>query len=224
MKRILLIILASITVVLLYGSCSLFKATSKNKLTDYSKQETKVDVKKELDDVKVTEVKGISENSNTISSEDITYRKADPNAGLIELTATFRLDTASTLKGDTALKLVDINNNGVSVVIYQDKKKNELTAKVTSNGKSRDVPFEELRIKRNYSNSTSKIDTSKRDSSRVQLTLDSVGKSGTETKNVVLDEKTKPTGIGMLGIIGVIAVIAIVVGIIYFVKNPRINK
>jgi hypothetical protein len=224
MKRTLLIILASIAVIFIYGSCGLFKATSKNKLSDYTKTESNTDVKKTVDDVKVTEAKGVSENTSTVTSEDITYRKGNPNPTPIELTATFRLDTASTLKGDTALKLVDINNNGVSVVIYQDKKRNELTAKITSNGKSQNIPFEELRIKKNYSNTSSKIDTSKKDSSNYKLTLDSAGKGKSEDKHVVLDKKSEPTSKGMWAVIAIVAVLAIVGAVLYFIKNPRINK
>jgi len=160
---------------IVYGSCSLIKI--KPSLNKVERQVVKrnVEIKKDELHYNTKIDKGITENSNKNYSEDITV-KSTPEP--IELTATFRLDTASSLKGDTAIKLVDINDKSVSVSIYQNKKTNELTAKITSKRGSKDVPFSELKIKRNYSENTSKIDTTKIavDSNRVVLDSSQISK------------------------------------------------
>ena len=163
-------ILGALMTFIIYGSCNLIKI--KPNLNKVERQVVKkdVEVKKEVLQYNTNINKGITENSNKNYSEEITV-KATPEP--IELTANFRIDTTSSLKGDTALKLVDINDKSVSVSIYQNKRTNELTAKITSKGGSKDVPFSELKIKRNYSENSSKIDTTKISVDSNRTTLDS---------------------------------------------------
>lgn len=157
MKKSVFILGALMTFVI-YSSCNLIKI--KPSLEKVERQTAKKDiaVKKDVLEYSTKIDKGITENSNKNYTEEITV-KSNPEP--IELTATFRIDTVNSLKGDTALKLVDINDKSVSVSIYQNKRTNELTAKITSKGGSKDVPFSELKIKRNYSENSSKIDTTK---------------------------------------------------------------
>ena len=163
-------ILGALMTFIIYGSCNLIKI--KPNLNKVERQVIKkdVEVKKEVLQYNTNINKGIIENSNKNYIEEITV-KATPEP--IELTATFRIDTANSLKGDTALKLVDINDKSVSVSIYQNKRTNELTAKITSKYGSKDVPFSELKIKRNYSENSSKIDTTKISVDSNRTTLDS---------------------------------------------------
>jgi len=159
MKRSIITALLVFTLVFLH-SCSLFKTRTVNKKLDQVEYNSNTAVKKEFKDSALLEKSGLSETTSKVLSEEITYRKGSNELAPIELSATFRLDTSSSLKGDTAIKLVDVNNNGVSVSIFQNKKTNELMAKVsTGRGVSRTVPFEELQIKRNYQENTSKVDT-----------------------------------------------------------------
>jgi len=174
----------------LHNSCSVFKVKG-GELKKVERQETKIDVavnKNILDYKKIVEA-GKSENTSKSYTEEITVKTPTVDQP-IELTATFRIDTSSTLKADTALKLIDVNNKDVSVAIYQNRKTNELTAKITSKKGSRDIPFSELKIKRNYSESSSTIDTSKVtvDSNTVQI--DSVNKSSNLTAKTIKGSAT----------------------------------
>lgn len=204
-------------IVMLYSSCSLFKERTKN--VEIDKTETKIDleVKKEELNVKLSETKGISEKENSVSSEEIVYKKSNPEP--IELTATFRIDTSSTFKGDTALKLVDINNSNISVAIYQNKKTNEIMAKVKTGGKVQNVPFEELRINKTYTVNKEKIDTSKKDSSVVSLSLDSVNKGKVVEVKKTKDTETKLSSNSVWAMIGVVGVICIVLLIGWYLKH-----
>ena len=157
MKKSVFIIGALMTFIV-YGSCNLISIKPNLEKVERQVVKKDVEVKKEVLQYNTNINKGIIENSNKNYIEEITV-KATPEP--IELTANFRIDTTSSLKGDTALKLIDINDKSVSVSIYQNKRTNELTAKVTSKYGSKDVPFSELKIKRNYSENSSKIDTTK---------------------------------------------------------------
>ena len=151
MKKSVFIIVALMTFIV-YGSCNLISI--KPNLEKVKRQVVKkdVNVKKDALEYSTKIDKGITENSNKNYTEE---------------------DTANSLKGDTALKLIDINDKSVSVSIYQNKRTNELTAKITSKYGSKDVPFSELKIKRNYSENSSKIDTTKISVDSNRTTLDS---------------------------------------------------
>ena len=157
MKKSVFIIGALMTFIV-YGSCNLISIKPNLEKVERQVVKKDVDVKKDLLEYNTKIDKGITENSNKNYTEEVTVKT---NTEPIELTATFRVDTANSLKGDTALKLIDINDKSVSVSIYQNKRTNELTAKITSKYGSKDVPFSELKIKRNYSENSSKIDTTK---------------------------------------------------------------
>lgn len=169
MKKSVFIIGALMTFIV-YGSCNLIKIKPNLEKVERQVVKKDVDVKKDALQYSTKIDKGITENSNKNYTEEITV-KTNPEP--IELTANFRIDTTSSLKGDTALKLIDINDKSVSVSIYQNKRTNELTANITSKYGSKDVPFSELKIKRNYSENSSKIDTTKISVDSNRTTLDS---------------------------------------------------
>lgn len=161
-------ILGALMTFIIYGSCSLIKV--KPNLEEIQRQKSKKEVEVKKDELHYnTKIdKGVTENTSKDYTEDVTI-KINPEP--IQLTATFRLDTDKTLK-DT-IKLVDINDSRVSVAIYQNKKTNELTAKITDKRGSKDIPFTELKIKRNYSEKTSKVDTTKISVDSIKVSLDS---------------------------------------------------
>ena len=169
MKKSVFIIGALMTFIV-YGSCNLISIKPNLEKVERQVVKKDVDVKKDALQYNTKIDKGITENSNKNYTEEVTV-KTNPEP--IELTANFRIDTTSSLRGDTALKLIDINDKSVSVSIYQNKRTNELTAKITSKYGSKDVFFSELKIKRNYSENSSKIDTTKISVDSNRTTLDS---------------------------------------------------
>lgn len=150
MKKIIIII----TTFILFWGCSATRKISKSSkdvtIQNDIDSQSRVDVKTNVTNVG----KSIVKESSTV--EEINIRQAPS----IELTANFRVDSTAFLRGDTALKLVDITNKNVSVTIYQNGKTKELTAKIRSNGNVQDVPFSEINIKKSTSTKEIKIDTS----------------------------------------------------------------
>lgn len=213
MKRTFLTVLLVLTLVL-FHSCSIFKTRTVNRKLDETEVKTITSVKKEFKDSVTSEKKGISTNTSKVLSEEIIYRKGSPDVSNIELSATFRLDTSSSMRGDTALKLVDVNNNGISVAIYQNKKTNELMAKVSTNKGSKTVPFEELQIKRNYQENTSDVDTTSKNTQVKYSKLDSTNKTDVYNKKESKEtsSQVQTLTIIFLAIGGVVFIIGLVWG------------
>lgn len=178
MKKLMIII----TTFILFCGCStprkLSKSISDVKITKDIDSQTKVEVN-------TNEIKS---GKSTVKESSIVEEISIKQAPSIELTANFRVDSTAFLRGDTALKLVDITNKNVSVTIYQNGKTKELTAKIRSNGNVQDVPFSEINIKKSTSTKETKIDTSKtitkdstaqvsvRDKSKLEASESSVNK------------------------------------------------
>ncbi|MFN0254522.1 hypothetical protein [Pedobacter ureilyticus] len=167
-------------------------------------------------DIAVSTVKIDSSKANVVVSkaadkkyysEEINIKRTDPLHN-IELVANFKVDTNATLSGDTALKLVDMKNNGVSLSIYQNKKTNQLMAKVTTPNGTQTTSFSEINIKRNYAEDKSTSDSSYAFENHSELKRDSLDKTETrrEEKHIV-DKKEKQTKIDWKVWIGAIAVV-----------------
>ena len=167
MKKLIIII----TTFILFCGCSatrkISKSTSDVKVSKDIDSQSKVEVKSSLTNV------GKTSTSESSTVEEINIKQAPS----IELTANFRVDSTAFLRGDTALKLVDITNKNVSVTIYQNGKTKELTAKIRSNGNVQDVPFSEINIKKSTSTKESTIDTSK------VITKDSIAQVSVKDKS-----------------------------------------
>lgn len=149
--------------------------------------------------------------TNVIESstvEEISIKKP----ANIELTANFRIDSTAFLRGDTAMKLVDVKDKNVSVTIYQNGKTKVLTAKIKTLAGVQDVPFSEISIKKSKSTKSTEIDTSKIDNFNVQkkYTFSDKSKIIASASKVEKDTQT----VNYLGLVGIIILIAL--GIYYF--------
>lgn len=193
--------------------------TSKPKATHIKEIKSDIAYKREnIDSLSVIR-SGLSENSSKNYTEEINYRT---NANLtpppIELTATFKVDTLRSFVKDTVIRLVDVNNSDVSISIYQNKKTNELTAKVTSHKGSLNVPFSELQIKRTYNEQSNKTDTTSRATHLVKAKVDSVDKTAVVTKDIKI-EKTDRLEVWIVA-----GILFTIVGIIAFLKFKPKSK
>lgn len=184
MRKSGVFILGGLMTFIFYSSCSVFRATPNLEKVERQQTKSNIEVKKEVLEYATTTEKGVTENSSKNYTEEITV-KTNPEP--IELTATFRLNTDEALK-DT-IKLVDINDSRVSVAIYQNRLTNELTAKVTDKRGVKDIPFSELKIKRNYSEANHKTDTSKTTVDSNTLKLDSTYKGNTSVHSSQTENK-----------------------------------
>jgi len=149
--------------------------------------------------------------TNVIESstvEEISIKKP----ANIELTANFRIDSTAFLRGDTAMKLVDVKDKNVSVTIYQNGKTKVITAKIKTLAGVQDVPFSEISIKKSKSTKSTEIDTSKIDNFNVQkkYTFSDKSKIIASASKVEKDTQT----VNYLGLVGIIILIAL--GIYYF--------
>ncbi|WP_316851150.1 hypothetical protein [Pedobacter agri] len=134
----------------------------------------------------------VARNVKAVSyTEDISVKR--PVVEDIEISANFRMDTSTTLKGDT-LKLVDIRNNNISLSIYQNGKTKELMAKVTTNAGSKITPFSEINIKRQYTTKEDKVDSLSTFENHSEIKADSLDKSERSyKKDTTTSEKIKKT-------------------------------
>lgn len=134
----------------------------------------------------------VARNVKAVSyTEDIIVKR--PVVEDIEISANFRMDTSTTLRGDT-LKLVDIKNNNISLSIYQNGKTKELMAKVTTNAGSKITPFSEINIKRQYSTKENKVDSLSIFENHSEIKADSLDKSvRIYKKDATTSEKIKKT-------------------------------
>jgi len=218
MKRIILLA-AFLTLTLPINSCSLFKNRSVQKSVERSREKAEVALNRDEKTINFDSVKGTLENRSKAFNEEITIKNAVPAP--VELTATFRVDTSASLNGDTALKLVDINNADVSVAIYQNKKTNELMAKVSTGKSTKNMPFSEMQIKRNYTETDSKKDSSKVSSQETSKKVDSVGKKDVKDVSKAKDSKSEVSSKGIVGVIGVVAVIVVGVVVYFLIKSKK---
>ena len=141
---------------ILFGACKTNKSIIK--------ADTKLNIEKDIESNQTfanrieTVNSGKSSVTEASTVEEITLKKP---AALIELTANFKIDSAATLRGDTALKLVDVSDKNISVTIYQNGKSGQLTAKIKSKSGTEDVPFSEIKIRKATTSRKSDVDTSK---------------------------------------------------------------
>lgn len=146
----------------LFGGCTTHKKLLK------SQSELKIENNIESTNEVVEETKAVNlGKTNVVESstiEEISIKKP----ANIELTANFRIDSTAFLRGDTAMKLVDVKDKNVSITIYQNGKTKVLTAKIKTLSGVQDVPFSEISIKKSTSTKSTEIDTSKIDNSNVK--------------------------------------------------------
>lgn len=190
---VILVLLGMIT-----NGCGVFKESKVDRSISEETVKNDTKVVKEEEKSSVKEQLNKSESSTKVLTEEIVYKKPIIDTRPIELTATFKIDSSALLKGDTVLKLLDINNDDVSVTIIQNKLTNELTAKVKTPRSTRTVPFEELTIKKNYTESDLKTDSTITETLVTSVKLDSVNKNKTERYNKEVKKESKPSFWGSL--------------------------
>lgn len=222
MKRFIILALL-FALMLPVNSCSIFKNRSVQKASEKTSVKENVTVSKETKDSVATLDKGITEERSKVLSEEITIKKGSPIKP-IELTATFRVDTAASMTGDTALKLVDIHNEDISVAIYQNKRTNEMMAKVSTGKGSQSIPFSELQIKRNYSETSKAVDTSKSKVATAEKKVDSTANKADVREAVTKNSNSGVSTKGVLGIVGIVAIIGVIVAIYFLIKNGKIKN
>ena len=198
MKKI--IILAAI--IMTFGGCSTHKKVLKTQsdLKVQNDSETKSNIQSETNLLKV----GKSDLIESATVEEINIKQ--PHS--IELTANFRIDSNATLRGDTALKLVDVADKNISVTIYQNGKNGQLTAQIKSKNSVKNVPFSEILIKKSSTNRVVKVDTSKSENIMVHEQTQTKDKSKIEVKETKVNKDIK-TNNNFL-IIGAIVLILII--------------
>ncbi len=187
-KVLLLAVLLSVT-----NGCGV----AKNKYLEKNKSSATIKNDISVSSVKIDSAKGSGKVSKSgdeqFYSEEISIKKNDA-INNIELTANFKVDTGATLSGDTALKLVDVNNGGVSLSIFQNKKTKELMAKVTTSAGSKVTPFSEINIKRQYGQKSGRVDSAYQFENHSEIQTDSLEKTATETtQKQIIDKKHKET-------------------------------
>ena len=205
MKKLILIAFALVSILPTNG-CRILK----NRKLERSSSEVKLNTDVKVNTLKVDSVissnKYYYDKSNTTVKETIAYKTAVDDS--IELTGTFKIDTAKSLKGDTALTL---KGNGVVLTITRNPHNNTLTANIKKGSRNQNVPFNEMLINRTITNNNDVVDTSKSLLDFKKLQRDSVDKSKKDSvgKSSKLDKSSdsKPT-LGTFGIIiGVVVVI-----------------
>ncbi|MBO9674402.1 MAG: hypothetical protein J7577_13220 [Sphingobacteriaceae bacterium] len=215
MKKLLLIALA--LVLISSNGCRILK----HKKLDKKTEDIRLETESKIGSVKVDSVasfaKGTYSNGKTTVQETISYKS--PQNDNIELTANFKVDGPVDLRGDTAFKLVDVKNKNVSVTVFQNKKTNELTARIKTDGKTKDVPFNEMLINRTITHEQSAGDTTKTINSLNKLSKDSTSKVKSETKvdSTNLD-KTKNIDLDWKVWIGITIVFLVAIWFFFFRK------
>ena len=215
MKKLLLIALA--LVLISSNGCRILK----HKKLDKKSEDIKLETESKISNLKVDSVasiaKGTYSNGKTTVQETISYKA--PQNDNIELTANFKVDGPVDLQGDTAFKLVDVKNKNVSVTVFQNKKTNELTARIKTDGKTKDVPFNEMLINRTITHEKNAGDTTKSKISLNKLSKDSTGKTKNETKIESSNlDKTKNTAPDWKIWIGITIVFVVAIWFFFFRK------
>lgn len=205
MKKLILFALA-LVLIFPNNGCRILKHKKLEKRSEEVKVQNDVKVKMSIVDSLASVNKGVYEKSNSTIKETISYKT--PVSEPVELTAKFKVDTSKSLKGDTALTLVDVNNKDVSITIVHNKKTNELTAKVKTGGRTKDIPFNEMLINRTITNGKDSGDTTKINVDVKKKNLDSADRSKKETtiKNSSLEKRkdNKPDFWVWVGVVAVI--------------------
>jgi len=197
------------TLFILFGGCKTNKSIIKSEST--------LNIEKNVEsnqafNTKITDVSlgksSIIESSNV---DEITIKKPINN---IELTANFKIDSTATLRGDTALKLVDVSDKNISVTIYQNGKNGQLTAKIKSKNGTEDVPFSEIKIRKATTTKTEEVDTTKNVTSEVS------GSATVRDKSKVVHSDSKVekevSKVNYLGLLCVLLVAGLLLW--YFIK------
>ena len=185
------------TLFILFGGCKTNKSIIK--------LESKLNIEKNVEsnqafNTKITDVSlgksSIIESSNV---EEITIKKPST---LIELTANFKIDSTATLRGDTALKLVDVSDKNISVTIYQNGKNGQLTAKIKSKTGTEDVPFSEIKIRKAETTRKVEVDTTK------TLISEAAGSASLKDRSKIFKSESKfekkVSKINYAGLVGVL--------------------
>jgi len=142
---------------LLFGGCTTHKKLLK------TQSELKIENNIESTNEVVKETKAVKLGKTNMNESSTVEEISIKKPANIELTANFRIDSTAFLRGDTAMKLVDVTDKNVSVTIYQNGKTKVLTAKIKTLSGVQDVPFSEISIKKSTSTTSTEIDTSKID-------------------------------------------------------------
>lgn len=204
MKKLLLIALA--LVLISSNGCRILKHKKLDKRSEEVNIKNDVKVSELKFDSLATISKGVYDKGKTTTKETISYKA--PTDDNFELTANFKVDGPVDLKGDTAFKLVDVKNKGVSVTVYHNKKTNELTAKVKTGGETKDIPFNEMVINRETTHDFDSGDTSKKLVKVGALKKDSTDKSKKDSAVVTSNlDKSKDNSPDWKVWIGVAAVV-----------------
>ncbi|MDY0906560.1 hypothetical protein [Pedobacter sp. CFBP9032] len=192
---------------ILFGACKTNKSIIKaeSKLNIEKNVESSQGFNNKFNNVSLG--KSLITESSTV--EEMTIKK--PSA-LIELTANFKIDSTATLRGDTALKLVDVSDKNISVTIYQNGKNGQLTAKIKSKNGTEDVPFSEIKIRKATTSKTANVDTTK------TVTSETSGSATLKDRSKVVQAESKvekyTQKVNYLALVGIIIMIAL--GIYFF--------
>ncbi|WP_316736296.1 hypothetical protein [Pedobacter aquatilis] len=206
MKNYLLIFM----VFIFCGGCSTTRKI--NKSSSEVKIEKDIEAKQSLKVVDSSTKSGKSTIIESSTIEEISVKKTPA----IELTANFKIDSNATLKGDTALKLIDVSDKNVSVTIYQNGKNGVLTAKIKSKSGVADVPFSEINIKKSSTSKITDIDTSKAEKHEVIVENSLIDKSKTSMKTSEVEKDISKINYSFLIIFGLALAF-----ILFFVWNKN---
>ncbi|WP_316797334.1 hypothetical protein [Pedobacter agri] len=187
------------TIILLFGGCTAHRKILKTQSN--IKIQNDIESSKEIHEVKSSVELGKSLIKESSTSEEILIKKPVN----IELTANFRIDSTAFLRGDTALKLVDISNRNVSITIYQNGKTKVLTAMIKTLQGVQDVPFTEINIKKSITSKSTSVDTSKKENIEVNEKSNLKDKSKISVSSSTLQSATHK--VNHLGIICLMFVI-----------------
>lgn len=185
MKRTL--ILLAIIVTLPFG-CKVVKHKKLNNTVKSVKFSRNIKTSRAKIDSLRLAVATIEEDVSNVDEEEVSVKRGNRLENIV-LSANFKLDTSVV---DT-LKIVDINNNGITLSIFQ--KGNEVMATVTTPKSSHTAPFDEIRIRNKKSTKTEKTDdiaTFENHSKIIESNLDSSIMKRKETS--IVKEKEKKTG------------------------------
>lgn len=199
MKKLIFFALTS-SLLLAGNGCKLMKHKELNKVKETEKIQNDVQVSQEVkENLKVIENYKFDKSTSKYN-ETISY-KPPVKDDSIELTASFNIDTAKSLKGDTALTLV---GPGIKLTITRNPHNNSLTANIKSGGKSKNIAVGELLINRTLTKNNDLADTSKIIYLHREASKDSIDKSikqtEKKTKSLVKDKEEKPNPLIWLGI------------------------
>lgn len=178
-------ILLFAAIILTFGGCTTKKHLTKSQ--SELKVENNIEANQEFSSNTTAVKLGKTSINETATVEEISIKKPIN----IELTANFRIDSSATLRGDTALKLVDVSDKNVSVTIYQNGKNGQLTAKIKSKQGTEDVPFSEINIKKSTTNKVTNINTSKIDSSTIKSKASLIDKSKVSASESSVERDTQ---------------------------------